>query len=376
MKEKSMHPLIDKEKQKLAKRYRKDNRIVSIISYIVTALLIFILLYFNGSKNLVAFLSNFTEARFIIILFYFAVFYFFYSLVTYPLAYIDGYSIEHKYAFSKQNFKDWFGDWLKSLFVGFVLGAIIFETIYLITYWSPHVWWLGLGLIMIIFSVIISNLYPVLILPLFYKKSPIEDENLKERISDMCNQTNIDIKGIYSINLSSKSTKANAAVVGFGNTKSILLGDTLIANYTEDESISALAHEITHFREHHIWWLIVWQSLITLVMFYVFHLIYPYIYGLVEFEKISDIAAFPLFAAIFGVLSFIFRPLTSSISRYYERRADRGALKLTNDPSSFISLIAKFCNKQLAIAYPHPLIEWYSYSHPSPGKRIKFAENW
>ncbi len=376
MKEKSMHPLIDREKQKRAKKYHKDNFKTSVVTYIISGIFIAALLWFDISKNFVVFIDAITNARFLIILIYFTVFYIVYSLITMPLAYFDGYVIEHKYGFSTQNFKAWLKDWVKSFFVSFILGAIVFEIIYLVTNISPTLWWLWLSIIIIIFSVILANLFPVLILPLFYKTSPIENEDLRSKIEDICKQTKINVQGIFSINLSSKSTKANAAVVGLGNTKRILIGDTLIADYTEDEILAVLAHEITHYREHHVWWLILWQSCTTIVMFYVFYLIYPYIYGLVGFGKASDIAAFPLFGAIFAVLAFVLKPLGSAISRYYERRADKGALNLTKDPESFISLMAKFCNKQLSIAYPNPFIEWYKYSHPSPGNRIKSAEIW
>jgi len=376
MKENKVHPLIDKEKQKLAKKYRKDHLRLSIISYIISAVFLFALLYFNISKNFVGFLHSFLEPRFFIILAYFIGLYIIYSVISLPFAYIEGYKIEHKYGFSTQNFKAWFNDWLKSFFVSFVLGVIIFEVIYFITYISPHLWWLWLSIIMIIFSVILANLFPVLILPLFYKTSPIENENLKKRIEEICERVKINLQGIFSINLSSKSTKANAAVVGLGNTKRILIGDTLIAYYTEDEIMSVLTHEITHYKEHHIRWLILWQSLVTVVLFYILYRIHPFFYELAGFEKISEVAAFPVFAIIFAILSFMTQPLTSSIARFYERKADRGALNLTRDSKSFISLMAKFCNKQLLIAYPNPFIEWYKYSHPSPGNRIKFAETW
>lgn len=229
---------------------------------------------------------------------------------------------------------------------------------------------------MIIFTVILTNLFPVLILPMFYKTAPLENENLKNQITDVGKKAGINLAGIFSINLSSKSTKANAAVVGLGNTKRILIGDNLLAHYTEDEIVATLAHEITHYKKHHIWWLIFGQAIITLVMFYIFYRIHFYFYNLLGFAKVSDISAFPLLAIIFAVISFIVEPLGSALSRHYERAADLGALDLTKNPGAFIRLIAKLCNEQLAIAYPNPLIEWYRYSHPSPGKRIRFAEMW
>jgi len=376
MKKEAMHSLIDEEKQKIAKCYQKENRIIGIISFVLSGIVIFLLLYFDLSRNSVAWLERITHVRFLVILMYFALLYTLYSLITLPLSSISGFVIEHRYGFSKQTTAAWFLDWVKSFAVSFILGAIIFQFIYGITYASPDMWWLWLSLAMIVFNVILANLFPVLIVPLFYKTTPIENESLLSRITVLCEKAHIRVRGIFSINLSSKSTKANAAVVGLGNTKRILLGDTFVADYTEDEIMSVLAHEITHYQEHHIWWLVLWQSLITVILFYVFHLIYPVLYGALGYEHLHDVAAFPLFVLIFTVISLVLNPVGAGVSRYFERRADRGALELTRDPETFISVMAHFCNRQLSVAYPHPLIEWYKYSHPSPGKRIRFAEKW
>ena len=368
--------MIDREKQVIAKRYRRDNRIIGLVSFALSGILIFVLLYFDVSRNLVIWLEGITRIRFLLVLLYFAVIYMGYSVITLPFSYISGFVIEHRYGFSKHTTGTWFLDWMKSFIVSFILGAIIFQFIFGITYASPRLWWLWLSLAMIVFNVILANLFPVLIIPLFYKTTPIEDENLLERIKALCENAHIQVRGIFSINLSSKSTKANAAVVGLGNTKRILLGDTFVADYSEDEIVSVLAHEVTHYQEHHIWWLVLWQSIITVIMFYVFHLIYPALYEFVGFENLHDVAAFPLFVLIFTVISLLLNPVGAAISRYFERRADRGALGLTGDPDTFISVMAQFCNRQLSVAYPHPIIEWYKYSHPSPGNRIKFAERW
>lgn len=376
MRESKMHPLIDKEKQRIAKQYRSQNRVVSVASFVILLAGLLVFLFSGVSRNLATFAGNVASVRAVIVLIYFAVLYVSYSVIAFPFAYWGGFIIEHRFGFSRQTFRQWIIDWVKSFIIGFVLGGIVFEVIYLITRASAHLWWLWLALFMIMFSVILANLFPVLILPLFYKTSPLDDTELKQRIQAMCERVNIPIQGVFSIDLSSKSTKANAAVAGLGNTKRILLGDTLLADYSPDETISVLAHEMTHFAEHHIWWLVGIQSVVTLVLFYVLYRVYPILYGLAGFEHVSEIAAFPVFALGFAALTFITKPLSAGVSRYFERKADRGALDLTGDTDSFISVMAKFCNKQLMIAYPHPLIEWYKYSHPSPGNRIRFAEQW
>jgi STE24 endopeptidase len=371
-----MHLLIDKDRQELARRYHGDNRRIGIASLIVTAIFLFVILYFDISRNLVQFFNQYMGGRILLIITYFSVLYAFYSLLTLPFAYLEGYRIEHKYGFSTQTRSAWFSDWVKSFLVSYVLGAIVFCIIYTVIPAAPALWWLWLSMIMVGISVVLANIFPVMILPLFYKTTPLENSELRQDIADLCERVGLKVRGIFRINLSSKTTKANAAVAGLGNTKRILLGDTLLARYEKEEILSALAHEIVHYRDHHTWWLILWQSLLTLIMFYLFYRIQPFAYDWFRFEQAADMAAFPLFILLFSILSYLLRPVGSALSRLYERKADKGALELTADPGSFIRLIAKLCNEQLSIAYPNAVIEWYKYSHPSPGRRIAYAEKW
>jgi len=369
-----MHHLIDRERQKIARRYRNDNLKLSIASLIVGSCLLVALMVFGLSERFAGLLAVRIKAHLLLVAAYFSVLYLAFSILNLPFAFVEGYRIEHKYGFSTQNRCQWFADWLKSSAVTYLLGLIVFEVIYLVIPASPHLWWLWLSLMMIGFSIVLANVFPVVILPLFYKTTAIEEGELTQGIAALCKKAAINIRGVYSINLSAKTTKANAAVVGLGNTRRILVGDTLISRYVTDEILSAVGHEIVHFRERHMWWLILWQSLATIAMFYALFRIQPMAYAWFGFDHAASIAAFPLFAIIFGVLSYVMRPLTSAVSRYYERRADRGALGLTSNTGAFVGLIAKLCNEQLSIAYPNRFIEWYSYSHPSPGRRIALAE--
>ena len=371
-----MHPLIDRERQKIARRYRRDNLKWSIASFAVGSCLLVALTVFGLSERFADLLALHVKAHFLFVAAYFSALYLVFSMLNLPFAFVEGYRIEHKYGFSTQNRCQWFADWLKSSAVTYLIGLIVFEVIYLVIPASPRLWWLWLSLIMIGFSVVLANVFPVVILPLFYKTTAMEEGELTDGIAALCKKAAVNIKGVYSINLSAKTTKANAAVVGLGNTRRILVGDTLMSKYVTDEILSAVGHEIVHFRERHMWWLILWQSIITVAMFYALFRIQPVVYAWFGFAHAGDIAAFPLFAIIFGILSYGLRPLTSAISRYYERRADLGALGLTANTDAFVSLIAKLCNEQLSIAYPNRFIEWYGYSHPSAGKRIDFAEKW
>ncbi|MEO0185684.1 MAG: M48 family metallopeptidase [candidate division WOR-3 bacterium] len=374
MRKKKFHPLIDEEKQQIARKYHKEHRVVNVVSSAVSIVILLLIIGFQISQKFFGVITDISDLRIIQAFLYFVVFYSVYFLISLPFGFIGGYRIEHKYNFSTQTIKGWFMDEIKSFIVGLVLGLIVIEVLYLITFSCPKLWWLYLSILMILFSVVLANLFPVLILPLFYKTTPLADGNLKERIKEICGKAKMKIEGVFTINLSSKSTKANAMVVGLGNTKKILLGDTLISKYNENEIIATLCHEITHYQQHHIWYLILWNSIITFIVFYLLYRIHPVFYRLAGFENISDIAGFPLFVLLFGLLSFLLKPIISGISRFYEKKADAGALTLSENPQAFIELMAKFCNQELTIAYPHPLIEFYSYSHPSIGRRIEFAE--
>ena len=370
------HPLIDEGRQKIARRYRNDNLRLNIGSLIAGAVFLVCILVFDVSRGFVNFLLADLNARPVLIAIYFSALYAVFSIVMLPFAYAEGYVIEHKYGFSTQGRGAWLMDWLKSFIITYVIGLTVFEIIYLLIPAAPDLWWLWLSLIMVGFSVVLANLFPVVILPLFYRSSPIEDDDLKEAITELCSKAGVRVRGVYSIDLSSKTTKANAAVVGLGSTKRILIGDTLLSKYSREEVLAAIAHEVVHYREHHMWWLILWQSIITVAMFHVFFRLQPLLYAWFGFEHASEIAAFPVFAFVFAMVSYVFRPLSTALSRYYERRADRGALDLTGNAGAFMSLIARFCNEQLSIAYPNQIVEWYKYTHPSPGKRIALAEGW
>lgn len=376
MKKTNHHPLIDQNKQHLAGTYRAAHRRIRILTFILSALFVGALIIGHLSHDLADWLNTISSSRIFIIALYGAIMYAVHAALNFPFSFQCGFAIEHRFGFSTQTFRAWIMDWVKSFVLGLVLAVIVLQTIYAITYAFPRMWWLWLSLAMILFSVVLANLFPVLILPLFYRTEPLGDDALYAKIERLCKETGVRMQGVYRIDLSRRSTKANAAVIGLGATKRIVLGDTLLAKYSHDEIIAVLAHEITHYREHHVWQLILWQSAITFGAFYVLYVLHPHIYPLLGYDAVHEIASLPALVLVFGVVSFLLRPVNSGISRYYERRADRGALEITQDAASFIRVMARFCNDDLAVAYPSPLIEWYSYSHPSPGKRIAIAEQW
>ncbi|GAH49832.1 unnamed protein product [marine sediment metagenome] len=189
----------------------------------------------------------------------------------------------------------------------------------------------------------------------------------------MCKKVNTKVKGVYEINFSSKTTKANAYITGLGNTRRIVIADNLLENFTVDEAEVVFAHELGHHIHRDILKLIFWSGLMCLGGFYFMSIILEKV-SLYFRYGISDISNFPILALSMSILLFLFGLPFNFYSRKREKVADYFALKITKKTDAFITSMAKFTNRDLADAHPHPFIEFLLYTHPSIGKRINYAQ--
>src|SRR5207247_11245032 len=153
-----------------------------------------------------------------------------------------------------------------------VLEAFVIELIYALLALQPQMWWLEVGLILLFFSVVMANLAPILIFPLFYKFTPLPEGELTQRLLALAQRAHTKVRGVFTMHLSSKTTAANAALMGLGNTRRIVLGDTMLDRYTPDEIEVVLAHELGHHVHHDLWKLILTQSVLTLGSLYLLNL--------------------------------------------------------------------------------------------------------
>jgi STE24 endopeptidase len=219
-----------------------------------------------------------------------------------------------------------------------------------------------------------AKLAPVLIFPLFYKSVPIENEDIKKGLEFLAEGTGINIQGVYKINLSKNTKKANAALAGLGSTRRVLLGDTLLDSYSLAEIKSVFAHELGHHVYHHIWKMLVIGTITGGLGFAICHYVLSIMIAILGFQSIHDIAAFPVICMVLGALAFVLMPIQNAISRRFERECDRYAIEKTNDPEAFISAMDKLAEQNLADRTPNRLIEFLFYSHPSISKRIEMAK--
>src|SRR5581483_10386522 len=281
-----------------------------------------------------------------------------------------------RYHLSNQSLGAWIVDELKGLAVTAVLAVGLVELLYFIIRQFPQHWWVLAWLGFMAIAVLLAQLAPVLLFPIFYKFEPLHDEELRQRLVRLGERAGTRVRGVYKWHLSEKSKKANAALTGLGNTRRIILADTLLENYSPDEIEAVLAHELGHHVHKHIFKSIVVQAITTLAGFWVAQRVLAYSVDRHMFEQLSDFANLPLLALVSTVLSFLVLPALNAYSRYNEREADRYAFRSIATVEPFISSMNKLADQNLAERNPSKFVEWFFHSHPAIGKRVEAAETW
>ncbi len=291
------------------------------------------------------------------------------------LGFYRNYLLEHKFGLSNQTLTHWLKDEAKKTIIAFILFLIFVELLYAALRGSPDMWWLYLAVIWIAISIAITKIAPVIIIPLFFKFEPLDDLELKKRLMELAGNFNINILDVFKLKMSAKTKKANAALVGLGKTRRVLLGDSLLENYTKDEISVVLAHELAHHKLFHIFKLTVFSGLSTILVFYLIDLTSTAITGLIGLGSISDITAFPSIMFSISLFSMLIAPIQNAFSRRLEVSADLSALEVTRLPKAFISCMKRLADQNLSDPSPGRLIEIMLYDHPPISKRIKMAED-
>jgi STE24 endopeptidase len=287
-----------------------------------------------------------------------------------------GFSLERKFKLSTQRFQSWAWDEVKGFLVGLVLGTVVVEVLYFtLRQWPQHWWVLAWGLFMGLF-IVLAQLAPVVLFPIFYKFEPLDNEDLRRRLVVLSERAGTRVRGVYRWKLSEKSKKANAALTGLGATRRIILADTLLDNYSSDEIEAVLAHELGHHVHRHILKSIFVQAAITLFGFWAANWTLHYSVDQHMFEELSDFANLPLLALVSVVLSFLLMPALNAYSRFNERQADRYAFESIVSVEPFISSMNKLAEQNLAERTPSKWVEWFFHSHPAISRRLAAAEAW
>lgn len=371
---------LDLERQQKAKEYARIRRRLSFVSMGIGVIGVFILLF----TNLGIWLGDQLQALSwqpiagwfpIQILVYFLILILAYEIITAPIAYYSGFVLPHRYGLSTMSLKSWLGDLFKGLVLGLVLEVLAIEFVYLLLALQPQTWWLLVALAMLFFSVVMANLAPVLIFPIFYKFTPLPEGDLTKRLLALAERAHTRVRGVFTMQLSKKTTAANAALMGLGNTRRIVVGDTMLDRYTPDEIEVVLAHELGHHVHHDIWKLIISQSILTLGGLYLVNVVLHWAVDTQHiYNGLADPATLPLLLALMGAFGLIVMPIGNGLSRTVEYQADEYALQVTQMVEPFKSAMTRLANQNLSDVEPSPIIEFLFHDHPSINKRLKHAD--
>jgi len=369
---------IDPEKQKQAKQYAHIRRRLWLVETILSAIYALLWLFLGWSTALTTWLSTFTANQWILIALYIIIFGGIYSILTLPLGYYSGFVLPHRFGQSNQSFKDWVIDQFKGLAIGAPLALILLELLYLALRVTGDMWWLWAAAGMLLFTVLLANLAPILIMPLFNKFIPLGEEHkeLADRLLDLARRANTKVKGVFKYDMSKRTNAANAALTGIGNTRRIVVGDTLIKEFSIDEIETVLAHELGHHVHRDIPVLIAFGTISTTLSLYIASLVLNWAVVYFGFSSPADIAAFPVLMLIFGAYGLITMPIENAVSRWRESMADDYALESTGKTEAFASAFTRLANQNLGEVDPEKWVIWMFYTHPPLGERIEKANNW
>ncbi|MGA2668501.1 MAG: M48 family metallopeptidase [Ignavibacteria bacterium] len=366
---------MDEERKVLAKKYEKIKLITGITESIVSFVLLLLFVALGYSRKLELYAYSYSSNPYFALLIYIFILGVLSAVLSFPVDYFFGYRLEHKFGLSNLTFFKWITEGLKSAGVGIVLGVpILMLFFYMIM--NYYLWWLWFGCVIVVYTILLVQLAPVLIFPLFYKFKPIENESLKRRILDLCDRIGFKVKGVFTFDMSKTTKKANAAFTGLGRTKRIILGDTLVSGFSEDEIETVFAHEVGHYKKGHIKKNIFISFFSTFAGLFILSKVYSLLLPKFGFTEVWDIGALPVLVLIASVFGFIMKPAGAYISRKFEYEADRFALDTTQNLPVFRSVMEKLAFQNLSDEEPNKLVEFWSYSHPSVKRRIAAAEKY
>lgn len=294
------------------------------------------------------------------------------ALLTWPLSWWSGFWLEHRFNLSNQSFAAWLWDEARAFALSLVFMTIAAEAVYFLLRAAGAWWWLWAAAFMMVFSLLLGFILPVVILPIFYKLEPLADESLAARLKAMAERAGARVVGVFRVGLGEKTKKANAAFAGFGRTRRILLGDTLLNNFSAPEIEVVLAHEMAHYHYRDLWTGMAFSAVSTTAGLWLSDLWLRCAVG----GDLANIEHMPLLAVGLVLFFFFTAPATRAWTRRAEYRADWFALEMTRDPDAFESAMRRLAGQNLADMEPHAVVEFLFHSHPSLSKRIAKAALW
>jgi STE24 endopeptidase len=366
---------LDEERQAKARIYARIGRVVSLVDLVTSGVFLALLVFTSAAVALVRLLATALGSQLLVVAGFVLLLVLAATAVTLPLTVLGGWTLPRRFGLSTQTLGQWAADWLKGVGISLVLAIAIVEVLYWLLAAEPTWWWLIAGGLYVVFVVVLANLAPVVLVPIFFRLTPLPASPLTERLEALARTVGVKVRGVFRMNLSAKTTAANAALMGIGNTRRVILGDTLLDQFTDDEIAVVFAHELGHQAHRDIFRLIGVQSVLTVVSLFVCNVALVRAIAPLGYAGLADVGNLPLLALGIGIISALTGPLGNAISRRFERAADEFALRTTGASAAFVDAMTRLANQNLAEYDPDRWIELIFYDHPSIRRRIQVARS-
>ena len=365
----------DKKLREKALHYSKGRLFNRVFSGMFLPVLLLLAILFSGAniwiKSFAAGISGFfTIPLYIIALLTIL------TITEFPLTFYFSYMREHKFNLSNYKIGGWFKDFFKGLFLEYLISVITLTALYLLLA-NFALWWAYAAVLFTIFVLFFHYIFPIVVFPFFYKVKPYTDAKQKRSLLEMVHAAGApEIKNVVLALESEKSKKANAMFAGLGNTKQIVLFDTLTQNFHPDETETVVAHELGHYVNKDILRGTILEAVLAFPLFFLVGISLKTFGAKFGLGSIADIAGLPLLMLSYTAIEIFISPLETWYSRKIEAEADFFALEKAKKPDAQISTDKRLADMNLSEIEPHPLVEWYFYDHPAIKKRIAMSEQW
>jgi STE24 endopeptidase len=367
--------IYDEGEYRRTQLYQKDNDRLSFWSSTFNLAIIILMITSGGFAYADNLAKHISQNAVIISLVFFGLIALVSDLINIPFSWYDSFVIEKKYGFNTMSFRTFVTDHIKSWFIALLVGVPVLGLITWFYYKTGSYFWVYAWILITLFSVLMNLFYSELIVPLFNKQKPLEEGALREQIEAFATKTGFRLRNIYVIDGSKRSTKANAYFSGFGPKKRIVLFDTLMKEFTDEQIVAVLAHEIGHYKKKHVLQSLVASVLMTGIMLFLFSLVVnnPMLPQALGAENSSFHIGLIVFGILYSPLSLLIGLLSNYISRKNEFQAD----KFVRDhfkPEVLADALKKLSVKNLSNMVPHPSYVFFHYSHPPLLKRLERLE--
>lgn len=298
------------------------------------------------------------------------------TVATLPFDFYFGYVIEHRFGFSNLDVPGWLKLQAKSFAVAFPLSVLIGVAAYSLLRAFPRAWVILVPAGALALQLVMTVLFPILILPLFFKVQAVTDPALLEPLREVCRKAGVELEEVKLIDASRYSSKTNAFFTGFGRHKSIYLFDTLVKKHTPEETAAVLAHELGHWKHNHVAKGIALSTAGLVAACLLLYVFFPRIEAtpFLHARSLTDVASLPVLVLLASIAGFMTSPVSSGVSRLFERQADRACLEWTPEREVYINDFRKLAIENRANLLPHPAVVFWRYSHPPIVERIERVE--